>query len=96
MVLQKRRFRIGIRNNLYTCYKNASLCEFKNNNHGSHHLPGEGSLVRPLSLRRDAGKMPTLTALPIDQGAVLRDSVVPEDDGACLPPNAGLEVGTVG
>lgn len=27
---------------------------------------------------------------------MLRDSVVPDDDGARLPPDAGLEVSTVG
>lgn len=40
--------------------------------------------------------MPPLAALPVDQGAVLRDSVVPDDDGARLPLDAGLEVSAVG
>jgi hypothetical protein len=69
---------------------------FKNTIMKCYHLPSKWSLVRPLSLGRDAGKMPALTALPVNQSAVLRYSVVPENDGACLPPDTGLEVGAVG
>lgn len=40
--------------------------------------------------------MPALAALPVHQGRVLRHPVVPDDNGALLPLDAGLEVGTVG
>lgn len=39
--------------------------------------------------------MPPLPALPIHQGRVLRHAVVPDDDGALLPLDAGLEIGAV-
>lgn len=40
--------------------------------------------------------MPPLPVLPVDQRRVLRDAVVPDDNGALLPLDAGLEVGAEG
>lgn len=37
--------------------------------------------------------MPPVAALPVDEGRVLRDAVVPDHHGALLPLDAGLEVG---
>lgn len=53
-------------------------------------------LVRNLRLRRDSCKMAPLATLPVDQGAVLSNPVVPEDNGSGLPLHSDLEVGTVG
>lgn len=36
--------------------------------------------------------MAALARLPVDDGRVLRDAVVPDDDSALLPLDAGLEV----
>lgn len=55
----------------------------------------EGRLVRPLSLGRQSCEMATLARLPIDEGAVLSDSVVPDDDRLLIPLDAGLEVSAV-
>lgn len=55
----------------------------------------EWRLVRSLSLRRDASQMSPLPVLPVNQGRVLRDPVVPDNDGAGLPLDAGLEIGAV-
>jgi hypothetical protein len=43
-------------------------------------------------LRRDAGQVAALPVLPVDERRVLRDAVVPHDDGALLPLDARLEV----
>lgn len=56
----------------------------------------KGGLIGPLSLGRDAGEMPSLARLPVDEGSVLDGSVVPDDDGLFLPLDAGVEVGAPG
>ncbi|KAK1244338.1 hypothetical protein MKX07_003137 [Trichoderma sp. CBMAI-0711] len=52
--------------------------------------------MRLLSLGRDASKVSPLTVVPVYQSAVLGHSVVPHNDGPVLPPDAGLEVGSLG
>lgn len=39
--------------------------------------------------------MSTLAVLPVDNGTVLRDAVVPDDDGSFFPLDASLEVRAV-
>ena len=56
------------------------------------HLTLEGRLVRPLSLRRDSGKMPSLATLPVHQRSVLHCSVVPGHDSTSSPLDSGVEV----
>lgn len=55
----------------------------------------EGRLVWPLRLRSNTGKVSPLAVLPVNESAVLSDSVVPDDDGLVLPLNARLEVGAL-
>lgn len=38
--------------------------------------------------------MSTLTRLPVYQGCVLNESVIPDDDGALLPLDTNMEIGT--
>lgn len=40
--------------------------------------------------------MPPLAVLPVHECRVLSNPVVPDDDGALLPVDACLEVGTIG
>lgn len=40
--------------------------------------------------------MAPLTILPVDEGRVLGHAVVPDDNGALLPLDTGLEVGSIG
>lgn len=54
------------------------------------------SLIRAFSLRRNAGKMPSLARLPVDNGSVLDNSVIPDDDRSLLPLDASVEVGAPG
>lgn len=58
-------------------------------------LTRKRGFIWPLRLGCDAGEMPALAALPVDESAVLRDPVVPDDHCARLPPDPRLEVGTV-
>lgn len=58
-------------------------------------LTSKRGLVWLLGLGCDASEMSPLAALPVDEGTVLCDPVVPDDDRAGLPPDAGLEVGAV-
>lgn len=55
-----------------------------------------GRLKRPLGLGRDACQVPPRTVVPVEQRRVLRDAVVPDDDGAGLPADADVEVGAEG
>ena len=61
-----------------------------------YHLALKRCLKRPLGLRRDAGQVAALPVLPVDEGRVLRDAVVPHDDGALLPLDTRLEVAAKG
>lgn len=54
------------------------------------------SLKRPFRLGRQSRQMSPLGILPVDQRRVLGNSVVPNDNGAFLPLDTGLEVGAVG
>ncbi len=56
-------------------------------------LLAERRFVRSLGLGGDPGQVPALSILPVDQGGVLRNPVVPDDNGARLPPNSRVEVG---
>jgi hypothetical protein len=49
-----------------------------------------------LRLRSDAGQMPPLPIVPVEDGRVLRHPVVPDHDGSLLPPDTNLEVGAEG
>lgn len=40
--------------------------------------------------------MAPVTALPVNNGSVLSDTIVPDDNGALLPLHTGLEVGSPG
>lgn len=55
----------------------------------------EWRLVWPLCLGSNTGKVSPLAILPVNESAVLSDSVVPDDDGLILPLNTSLEVGTL-
>ena len=52
----------------------------------------KGRLVGSLSLGRESGEMAALARLPIDESAVLGDSVVPDAHGAIVPFDANLEI----
>lgn len=56
----------------------------------------ERSFVRSLSLGCDSGKMPSLTRLPVHQGGVLDNSVIPDHDGTLSPLDTSVEVGSPG
>jgi hypothetical protein len=55
----------------------------------------ERRLERPLSLRSDTSKVPSLAVLPVNESTMLSDSVVPDDDSLVLPLDASLEIGAL-
>lgn len=55
----------------------------------------ERSLIRALSLRRDTSQVPSLPILPVNNCAMLCDSVIPHNHRASLPLDADLEVSAV-
>lgn len=66
--------------------------EFTNTSQHPKTLTLEGSLKRSLSLRGQSGNVASLTILPIEHGRVTGHAVIPDDDSASLPANAGLQV----
>jgi hypothetical protein len=40
--------------------------------------------------------MSALPVLPVHEGTVLGDPVIPHDNGTLLPLDSGLEIGTIG
>lgn len=54
------------------------------------------SLVRDLSLGCDSGQVSALTVFPVNNGAVLGNAVVPNNNCALFPLDTGLEVSAQG
>ena len=61
-----------------------------------YYSSSEWSFVRPFCLGCNPGQMTPLAGFPIDQGRVLRESIIPYHDRPKRPFDSGMEVGAVG